>query len=82
MEVYQGRAFNHTNLQIKFSHRHVRYTIIILEEGKHPNPLCPDCDMFYPWKALNGWQPPTETCAQSQYSLKKNMSAGEAREWT
>ena len=42
-----------TNLQIHFIHRHVQYTVVILEEGNSPHPLCPACDMFVPWSALN-----------------------------
>ena len=29
-------------------------TIVIMEEGNRPHPRCPGCDMFSPWKALNG----------------------------
>ena len=43
-----GRASTCTNLQIYSVQRHVQDTIVIMEEGNHPHPLCPTCDMFVP----------------------------------
>ena len=37
-----------------FLHGHIRYTVIILEEGKKTHPRCPQCDMLVPWRVLNG----------------------------
>ena len=41
-------------MKVQLWHRHVRDTIVILEEGNLPHPRCPLCDMMVPWKALNG----------------------------
>ena len=30
-------------------YRHLRDTIVILEEGNRPRPRCPKYDMFMPW---------------------------------
>ena len=38
---------------VQILHRHVRDTVIILEEGNLPHPRCPKCNMLVPWKALN-----------------------------
>ena len=43
-------------MRVHFWRRHVRDTIIILEEGNLPHPRCENCDMFVPWRALNGRQ--------------------------
>ena len=42
-----------TDLKVIFLHRHVRYTVVILEEGNLPHPRLPHCDMMVPWAALN-----------------------------
>ena len=64
VEGCQFRDFNCTNLRIHLSHRHMRDTIIILEEGNCPHPCLPKCDMFIPWKALNWRHPSMEMCTQ------------------
>ena len=43
-------------------HRHVRYVLVILEEGSRPYPRCPQYDMFVPQKALNVWHPTNTLC--------------------
>ena len=40
----------------------MRDIVIILEEGNLPHPRCPGCDMFVPWRALNGRHNNTEMC--------------------
>ena len=50
-----GGDINRTNLRVHSVHRHVRDTIVILEEGNQPYPWCPKCDMFVLHKALNSW---------------------------
>ena len=41
-------------MKVQFWHRHVRDTVVILEEGKLPHPRCPLCDILVPWRYLNG----------------------------
>ena len=41
-------------MRVHFWRRHVRDTVIILEEGNLPHPWCENCDMLVPWRALNG----------------------------
>ena len=50
-----GGASNRTNLRVHFDHHHVRYTIMIVEEGNGPYPRCTKCGMFMSHKAINGW---------------------------
>ena len=79
VERYQGRAFNCTNLQINFAHRHVRETIIILEEGSRPRPCFPECNIFVPWKVLNGWHPYMAMCARGWEMKRKHLAAEDAQ---
>ena len=60
----QERTISRENIRVHFVHRHVRDTIVILEEGNCPHPLCPDCDMFALRSALNWWHYDTTLCAQ------------------
>ena len=50
-----GGASNRYNIQVHFAHRHVRDTIVILEEGKWPYTCFPKYDMIMPHKAQNVW---------------------------
>ena len=56
VEGCPGRAGTRTAMRMHFWRRHMRDTIIILEEGNLPHPRCENCDMFVPWQALNGFQ--------------------------
>ena len=49
-----GWGESSTELRIHSVHCHVWDTIVILEEGNRPRPLCTSCDMFVPWGVLNG----------------------------
>ena len=49
-----GRASARTAMRVHFLHRHVRDTVVILEEEYLPNPQFFLCDILVPWKALNG----------------------------
>ena len=37
-----------TAMRVYFLHRHVRDTVVVLEEGNLPHPRCPRCDMLVP----------------------------------
>ena len=39
---FEGQGTTHTNLRIHSVHCHVRYTLVVMEEGKRPHPLCMD----------------------------------------
>ena len=68
-----------TNRRIHFMHRHVRDMTVILEEGKRPHPLCPACDMFVPWAAMNHHHPATTLCAWVSDRKRQLMVEVEAR---
>ena len=54
VEGCSGQASTQTATIVHFWHRHVRDTVVILEEGNLSHPWLPLCDMLMPWKALNG----------------------------
>ena len=65
-------AATRTAMKVHFLHRHVRYTIIILEEGNLPHPRWPRCDMLVPWKALKGRHVTTAQCAKwCEWKIKR-----------
>ena len=76
---FLGGASSCTNLWIYFSHRHVRDTIVILEEGNHPYPRCPQCDMFVPQKDLNGRNLETALCRRGMESKWRRLE--EEKDW-
>ena len=42
-----------TSIRVHLFQRHVRDTVIILEEGNLLHPRCPGCNMLVPWRVLN-----------------------------
>ena len=77
-----GGAPSRTNLRIQFAHRHVQDKILILEEGNHPYPQCPQCDMFVPQKDLKSRNLTTAFCRQGMERKWRRLAEGEAREGT
>ena len=60
----RGRTTMRTAVRVHFLHRHIRDTVIILEEGNLPHPQCPKCNMLVPCKALNGRHVTTAQCTK------------------
>ena len=56
----------------------VRDTIVILEEGNHPHPRCPACDIFVLWVAVNRHHPSLDLCSQGSYSKRHFLEEEEA----
>ena len=57
-----GQAETRTSMRVQFWYRHVRDTVVILEEGKLPHPRCPICDMLVPGRYLNRMHWRTAQC--------------------
>ena len=60
----KGRVTTRTNLWIQFMYHHLRYTLVIMEEGNHPHLHYPNCDMLLPWAELNHCHPEIALCEQ------------------
>ena len=63
-------------------HRHVRDTVVILEEVNLPRPWCPLCDMLVLWKALNGTHRCTSQYNRGAEQKRRRLAAEEGREVT
>ena len=53
-------------MRVNFIHRHVKDTMVILEEGNLPHPLFPHCNMLVSWNVLNGRHLATVQCAKRE----------------
>ena len=53
-EGYSSQAATRTFMRVHFWYWHVRYTVVIMEEGNLSHPRCPLCGMLVPWWSLNG----------------------------
>ena len=60
VEGCPGREGTPTVMRVHFWGRHMRGIVIILEEGNIPHPRCQHCDIFVPWRSLNGCHKNTE----------------------
>ena len=69
-------------MRVQFWHRHVRDTVVILEEDNLPHKRFPLCDMLVPWKALNGTQQSTAQCTWGAERKRRRLAADEEREVT
>ena len=49
-------------MQVHFWYRHVRDTVVILEEFNLPYPRCHLCNIPVPWRSLNGSHKSTAQC--------------------
>ena len=62
VEGCSGQTSTQTEMRVNFWYRHVRDTVVILEEGNLPHPQFPLCDMLVPWKDLHEMYRRTEKC--------------------
>ena len=69
-------------MKVHFWHRHVRDTVVILDEGNLPHPRCPLCVILVPWKALNGTHNRTTQCTWGAEQKRQRLAAEEEREVT
>ena len=72
-----GRASTRTAMRVNLCHRHVRYTVVILEEGNLHHPRCPLCDIMVLWKALNGTYKCKAQCTQGAERKRQQLVAEE-----
>ena len=66
-------------MQVHFWNRHVRDTVVILEEGNLPHPQCPLCDMLVPWQSLNGSHNCTSQFNKGAERKRRRLAAEEER---
>ena len=66
-------------MRVNFWHRHVKDTVVILEEGNLPHPRLPLCGMLVPWKALNGTHRRTAQCNRGAERKRRQLATEEER---
>ena len=69
-------------MRMHFWRRHVRDTVIILEEVNLPQPQCEDCDMLVPWMSLNGRHKDRVMCRSGAERKRRRDTEAEIREST
>ena len=79
MVGYPGRATSRSALQVHFVHCHVWDTVVILEEGSQPLPLCPECGMFVTWQILNVKHQAAEICVRGEEQNRGRKWGEESR---
>ena len=79
VEGCPGKAGTRTAMGVHFWRRHVRDTVIILEEGNLPHPRCENCDMLVPWRALNGRHKNTGMCKSGVERKRWRLAEAEIR---
>ena len=69
-------------MHMHFWRRHVRETVIILEDGNLPLPRCENCDILVPWRALNGRHKDTAMFRSRAERKRRRLAEAEIREST
>ena len=64
VEGCSGWVSTRTEMRVHFCHRHIRDTVVILEEVNLSHPRLPLCDILVPWWDLNGKHRRTSQCKQ------------------
>ena len=82
VEGCPGLATSRTAMRVKFIHRHIQDTVVILEEGKLPQPQFPRYEMLVPWRALNMRHPATAQCARGSKRKQRRLEEEELQEST
>ena len=77
-----GQALLRTVMRVHFWHRHVRNTVVILDEVNLPHPKCPQYDILVPWKSLNGTHICTPYFTLGAEQKRRRLAAEEEREVT
>ena len=77
-----GQASMSMEIRVQLWNRHVRDTVVILEEVKLPHPRFPLCCVLVPLKALNGTHRCTAHYTQGAERKRRQLAAEEEREVT
>ena len=82
VEECSGQSATQTVIMVHFWYRHVRDTIVIMEEGNLPHPQFPMCDKLVPWRSQNGMHRCTVQCKTRTERNQRCLAAEEEREVT
>ena len=79
VEGCRGWAATRAALRVNFLHRHIRDTMVILEDDKLHYPLCPRCYILVPWAPLNGQHTTIAQCAKGSERKRRWLMAEDLR---
>ena len=82
VEGYSGQAAMQTAVRMHFWNWHIRYTVVILEEGNLPHPWCPLYNMMMLWRSLKGSHKNTAQYKKGAEWKRRSLVEDEAREET
>ena len=74
-----GGEATRLSIIVHLLNRHIRDTVVILEEGKLPHPRCPHCYIMVPWAAMNGRHTTTDHCAKGVDRKQRRFAVEEMR---
>ena len=74
-----GGEATRLSIIVHLLNRHIRDTVVILEEGKLPHPRCPHCYILVPWAAMNGRHTTTDHCAKGVDRKQHRFAVEEMR---
>ena len=77
VEGCRGVSATRAAMRVHFVHKHVHNTVVILEEGNLPLPLCPRCDRQVSRKALNGRHLETSQCRKVAERKQRRLAEAE-----
>ena len=77
IDGYRGQAETGIAMWFYFLHRHIRDTLIILEEGNAPHPRC---DMLVPWNDLNGRHITITQCSKGAERKRWQLAENDIQE--
>ena len=76
----RGREATRLSIRVHFLNRHIRETVVILEEGKLPHPRFPRCYMMVPWASMNGRHITTDHCEKGVDQKQRRLAVEYMRE--
>ena len=79
VEGCRGRAATRAALRVNLLHRHIRDTMVILEDDKLHYPLFPRCYILVPWAPLNGQHTTTSQCDKGEERKQRRLIAEDMR---
>ena len=82
VEGCRGRASTRSALGVNFLHRHIRETMLILEDDNLPYPLCPPFYIMLPLTSLNGKNTTIAQCTKGSEQKRRRLMAEDLREIT
>ena len=79
VEGCSARAATQTAIWVHFWHRHVQYTMVIMEEGNLHHPRSPLCNILVRWRSPNGSHKNIAQCKKGKKRKRRSLAEEEER---